>query len=147
MNADSRTAALIKVYILCFNFENKYYTRCLPNYYLFQCLVHRRLGWVMFGIMAVFVLAMFLAVLWAWLGGGAASRSFHEHFALAEKEEIFLTELEENLDCITDDDKEVADEHVSVAWSFLYTLFVFCQHVLHGIPNPQRHISMNIGMC
>ncbi|VDK58376.1 unnamed protein product [Cylicostephanus goldi] len=65
--------------------------------------------------MAVFVTAMFAAVLWAWLGGGAASRSFHEHFAAAEKEEVFLTELEENLDCITDDDKEVADEHTDGA--------------------------------
>ncbi|VDM53092.1 unnamed protein product [Angiostrongylus costaricensis] len=75
------------------------------------CLVHRRLAWLMFFIMASFVLAMFLALVWAWLGAGTAVRSFHEHFALAEKEEQFLTELEETLDCTNDDDKEVPDEH------------------------------------
>ncbi|KAK6049766.1 hypothetical protein COOONC_12729 [Cooperia oncophora] len=78
------------------------------------CLVHRRLAWLLFFVMAVFVTTMCLAVLWAWHGGGAASRSFHEHFAAAEKEEIFLTELEESFDCTNDDDKEVPDEHVSV---------------------------------
>ncbi|KAK6016391.1 hypothetical protein OSTOST_18126 [Ostertagia ostertagi] len=79
------------------------------------CLVHRRLAWLLFFVMAVFVTTMCLAVLWAWHGGGAASRSFHEHFAAAEKEEVFLTELEESFDCTNDDDKEVPDEHVSVA--------------------------------
>ncbi|CAJ0605563.1 unnamed protein product [Cylicocyclus nassatus] len=104
-----------------FDFNNK---RGDPSH---LCLVHRRLAWVMFGIMAVFVTAMFAAVLWAWLGGGAASRSFHEHFAAAEKEEVFLTELEENLDCITDDDKEVADEHrcwQNVSISFVHDLWL-----------------------
>ncbi|KAK6736984.1 hypothetical protein RB195_019586 [Necator americanus] len=91
------------------------------------CLVHRRLGWVMFAIMAVFVMTMLLAVLWAWFGCGAASRSFHEHFGLAEKEEIFLTELEEKLDCISDDDKEVLDEHrcwQNVSIGFVHDLWL-----------------------
>ncbi|VDO04538.1 unnamed protein product [Haemonchus placei] len=86
------------------------------------CLVHKRLAWLLFFIMAVFVTIMCLAVLWAWYGGGAASRSFHEHFAAAEKEEVFLTELEESFDCTNDDDKEVADEHrcwQNVAISFV----------------------------
>ncbi|KAK5979069.1 hypothetical protein GCK32_020760 [Trichostrongylus colubriformis] len=72
--------------------------------------------------MAVFVTTMLLAVVWAWYGGGAASRSFHEHFAAAEKEEIFLTELEESFDCTNDDDKEVPDEHR--CWQNVATSFV-----------------------
>ncbi|WKX96911.1 hypothetical protein Q1695_012952 [Nippostrongylus brasiliensis] len=80
------------------------------------CLVHRRLAWLMFIVMAVFVFTMLMSVLWAWAGGGAASRSFHEHFAAAEKEEIFLTELEESFDCTNDDDKERCWQNVSISF-------------------------------
>lgn len=79
-----------------------------------QCLVRRTLAWLLFFIVAVYVVVLGVAVFWAWIDGGAAARHFHTHFEAAEKEEVYITELEEAFDCESDDDREVENEPVSM---------------------------------
>ncbi|CAB3411403.1 unnamed protein product [Caenorhabditis bovis] len=94
------------------------------------CLVRKTLAYILFAIVAVYVVVLGVAVVWAWSDGGAASRHFHEHFNSAEKEEMFITQLEEAFDCVSDDDLEVANEHMcyqKVTLSFISTTWL---HIL-----------------
>lgn len=86
------------------------------------CLVRRKLAWVMFLVIAVYVVVLGIAVFWAWTDGGAASKHFHTHFEGAEKEEIYITELEEAFDCESDDDQEVAE--VTMCWEKVNKTFI-----------------------
>ncbi|CAD6191718.1 unnamed protein product [Caenorhabditis auriculariae] len=91
------------------------------------CLVRRKLAWVMFFVVAAYVAVLGIAVFLAWLDGGAASRHFHSHFDAAEKEETFIGELEAAFGCETDDDLEVAPEHMcyeKVNQSFITSLWL-----------------------
>ncbi|CAI4223914.1 unnamed protein product [Auanema sp. JU1783] len=86
------------------------------------CLVRRKIGWALFYIVAIYVLVLGLSVYWAWLDCGKAVQSFHDHFTKSEKEEQFLTILEEKLECTTDDDKELCEQNIRM--SFISDLWI-----------------------
>lgn len=74
-----------------------------------------RLAWLKFYIMIVYLLLLFTALVAAALICPPATTMFINNFIAAEKEEVYLTELEQKLECTTDDDKEVPDWMVSRA--------------------------------
>ncbi|KAF1766209.1 hypothetical protein GCK72_006165 [Caenorhabditis remanei] len=86
------------------------------------CLVRKKLAWVMLIIVAVYIIVLGIAVVWAWSDGGAAAKHFHTHFEGAEKEEIYITQLEEAFDCESDDDQEVAE--VTMCWEKVNKTFI-----------------------
>ncbi|MCP9258822.1 hypothetical protein DINM_001819 [Dirofilaria immitis] len=47
------------------------------------------------------------AMIWLYITASADNKLFYELFEKSAKEEIFLTEIEKGLDCISDDDKEL----------------------------------------
>lgn len=93
--------------------------------YPFQCLVQIKLAWFLWFFVLIYVVVLGGGILYllflpfndsfcrySWIVSSPAVKSFDEHFLKCEKEEIFLTELEDMWQCTSDDDKEVADEHV-----------------------------------
>lgn len=67
----------------------------------------KKVAWVKFIIVVFYMVILGAVLIWAWIVCPPATRVFHEHFNAAEKEEVFLDELEVTLDCSTDDDKEI----------------------------------------
>uniref|UniRef100_A0A0R3S6Y3 Transcriptional regulator n=1 Tax=Elaeophora elaphi TaxID=1147741 RepID=A0A0R3S6Y3_9BILA len=55
----------------------------------------------------VIVLLNGMAIIWLYMTAPADNKLFYELFDNSVKEEIFLTEIEKGLDCISDDDKEL----------------------------------------
>lgn len=62
-----------------------------------------------------------IAMIWLYITAPADNKLFYELFDNSIKEEIFLTEIEKRLDCISDDDKELNPTIVS----FLNASFFF----------------------
>uniref|UniRef100_A0A8R1IG55 Uncharacterized protein n=1 Tax=Caenorhabditis japonica TaxID=281687 RepID=A0A8R1IG55_CAEJA len=103
-------------------------------------MVRRTLAWLLWFIVAIYVVVLGFAVIWAWSDGGAASLHFHTHFDGAEKEEVYITELEEVFDCESDDDREVAGEllcwqkvnktFISAVWLDILMLAYIIGHAL-----------------
>ncbi|EJW72289.1 hypothetical protein WUBG_16804, partial [Wuchereria bancrofti] len=48
-----------------------------------------------------------ITMIWLYITAPADNKLFYELFDNSVKEEIFLTEIEKGLDCISDDDKEL----------------------------------------
>ncbi|CAJ0955636.1 unnamed protein product, partial [Mesorhabditis belari] len=70
------------------------------------CLVRRRLGWILFFIMAAYVTIFGLAIIWAWCGCRSSYQLFHEKFEACQKEEQYLDQIEKGFKCVNDDDRE-----------------------------------------
>ncbi|CAJ0581600.1 unnamed protein product, partial [Mesorhabditis spiculigera] len=71
------------------------------------CLVRKKVGLILTIMMAIFVVVLGITIIWAWYDCRTAAMLFHEKFDGCEKEEIYLTKLEERLHCVLDDDREV----------------------------------------
>ncbi|KAF8361388.1 hypothetical protein PRIPAC_88311 [Pristionchus pacificus] len=76
------------------------------------CLVRRRLGWILFTIQLIIDLILGAAIVWAWIGCAETVAMFHKLFSESEAEEAFVSKLEKELECWTDDDKEVKTHQV-----------------------------------
>uniref|UniRef100_A0A1I7YDS9 Uncharacterized protein n=1 Tax=Steinernema glaseri TaxID=37863 RepID=A0A1I7YDS9_9BILA len=89
----------------------------VPQFYIFEeadednemtvCLKFPSLGWYMGVLYVLFMIACGTAIVWVWLTCQADHDLFHHLFLNTLKEEHFLSELEEGLQCTSDDDKEV----------------------------------------
>ncbi|VBB33960.1 unnamed protein product [Acanthocheilonema viteae] len=65
---------------------------------------------IMYILAALFIIIVSLngiTLIWLYLTSPADNKLFYELFENSVKEEIFLTEIEKGLDCISDDDKEL----------------------------------------
>lgn len=60
-----------------------------------------------------YLVSLFVALLLAAAICPPATTMFINNFIAAEKEEIYVSELEDKLECVSDDDKEVPDWMVS----------------------------------
>ncbi|VDO79720.1 unnamed protein product [Onchocerca flexuosa] len=64
----------------------------------------------MYILAALFIIIVSLngaVIIWLYITAPADNKLFYELFDNSVKEEIFLTEIEKGLDCISDDDKEL----------------------------------------
>lgn len=71
---------------------------------------------IMYTLAAIFITIISLnglAMLWLYLTAPVDNKLFYELFDNSVKEEIFLTEIEKRLNCISDDDKELDPTVVS----------------------------------
>jgi hypothetical protein len=71
------------------------------------CMKKPKLGYIMAPIFIGLAFIGFSLLTWQWMTCQADSDLFHELFKNSLKEESYLSVLERELDCITDDDKEV----------------------------------------
>ncbi|VDN93699.1 unnamed protein product [Brugia pahangi] len=65
---------------------------------------------IMYTLAVVFIIIVSLngiAMIWLYITAPADNKLFYELFDKSVKEEIFLTQIEKGLDCISDDDKEL----------------------------------------
>ncbi|KAM3724260.1 MFS-type transporter pgmG [Dirofilaria immitis] len=65
---------------------------------------------IIYILVALFIITVSLngaAMIWLYITASADNKLFYELFEKSAKEEIFLTEIEKGLDCISDDDKEL----------------------------------------
>lgn len=70
----------------------------------------------MYALAALFIIIVLLngmAITWLYLTAPTDNKLFYDLFDNSVKEEIFLTEIEKGLDCISDDDKELHPAVVS----------------------------------
>ncbi|VDM92583.1 unnamed protein product [Onchocerca ochengi] len=71
---------------------------------------------IMYILAALFIIIVSLngaIMIWLYITAPADNKLFYELFDKSVKEEIFLTEIEKSLDCISDDDKELDPTIVS----------------------------------
>ncbi|KAI6222220.1 hypothetical protein M3Y95_00961600 [Aphelenchoides besseyi] len=76
------------------------------------CVKKPRIGYLMAPILMILIVACGCCVTWQWLTCQKDFDLFQSLFQRAQKEEIFLSELENQLLCITDDDRE----GVGITW-------------------------------
>ncbi|TMS35195.1 hypothetical protein L596_002646 [Steinernema carpocapsae] len=89
----------------------------VPQFYIFEdvdednentvCIKFPKIGWYMGIIYVMLCVACGGVIFWCWLTCQADHDLFHNRFFHALKEEHFLSQLEEGLECTSDDDKEV----------------------------------------
>jgi hypothetical protein len=71
------------------------------------CMKKPKLGYIMAPIFIILAIIGFSLLTWQWMTCQADSDLFHQLFKKSLKEESYLSVLERELDCTTDDDKEV----------------------------------------
>uniref|UniRef100_A0A183USR8 G_PROTEIN_RECEP_F1_2 domain-containing protein n=1 Tax=Toxocara canis TaxID=6265 RepID=A0A183USR8_TOXCA len=98
------TAVVIMSMALIVPFFFKFGKEKHPN----RCFNRRTIMWLLAILFIVMVLANSAIILWLFLTAPDDHRLFYSLFDGAVKEEIFLTEIEKGLDCISDDDKELS---------------------------------------
>uniref|UniRef100_A0A915AJ50 Uncharacterized protein n=2 Tax=Parascaris univalens TaxID=6257 RepID=A0A915AJ50_PARUN len=72
-----------------------------------RCLNRRTIMWLCAILFLIMLFINGAVILWLFITAPDDHRLFYSLFDAAVKEEIFLTEIEKGLDCISDDDKEI----------------------------------------
>ncbi|PAV59207.1 hypothetical protein WR25_05308 [Diploscapter pachys] len=86
-----------------FDFNNK------RGYRSHLCLVSPKVAWIKFSILAIYVLLLGMTILWVWLDCKSIVTNFFSNFNYAATGEEFVHRLENEFNCVSDDDKEGYD--------------------------------------